>query len=551
MSVYTVQSNYVDSYSDTNMTSVVTRYNKGQEVNISSLQGKWGQVSNRNEYIILVHLKKGSVAGDDQSKLAINMAENYDEAVDETITGHKDSDYNQLLLRYIRAFGAPPRYSEQVDPYYSTDTNGIYVGRVMASTWFSNPSIMSICPGTVDYLPGFNAKEKDDFFNKVKAAAAGMGDVLDRIKDDHNKSKDGQLYAFKSRYNDYMNVVNAMARTSALLLGIGDVDDIIHGTSIPLKNFDYGFFTTPSDAAVSNSLFSTAAASLSTAVSDSSYIHFFVNHSGGSKMSEQITTESGKSYFESLIDDQSGISQAAQNLQFLFGGAISAEVKDDFDSLIGQAVTHNQFLGGVTTIASNYLKGGRLVFPQMITGMRYEKSITCELQFTSLYGDKRSIFKYTILPALHLLAMATPIQLSGNMYTYPFLVRCYQCGVANCDLAFIQNLQLTRGGNDDSSWTVDGLPTEINASFEITPLYSNLMVTSARNPFMFLQNTSLLEYLGNMCGVDLKANNIHVKIDLAKKLLSNYFTDIPTTIARGFTDSKFVNEIKKWAQIIN
>lgn len=552
MAVYTVQSNVVDSFAGMSASAAkVATYSKGQEINITSIQGKYGQVANRNEYILLVYLKRGSESNtSSEDDLAINTAENNDKATDSTITGHTDSDYNKLLLRYIRAFGAPPRFSEQVDPYYSTDTEGIYVGRVMASTWFSNPSIMSICPGTVDYLPGFNSKDKDKFFTEIQKKMS-PGEVMDRLVDGNKKSKDGQLYAFKSRYNEYINVVNGMARACALFLGIGDVTDIIHGTNIPLKNFDYGYFTTPSDAAMTKSFFSTAAASLSTAVSDSSYVHFFVNRNGGSKMTEQISTESGKSYFESLIDDQSGISSLSQNLQFLFGGSLSAEAESDIGNLISSVSDHNQFLGGLTTIASNYLKGGRLVFPQMITGMRYNKSINCELQFTSLYGDKRSIFKYVILPALHLLAMATPIQLSGNMYTYPFLIRCYQRGVANCDLAFIQNLQLSRGGNDDSSWTVDGLPTEITASFEITPLYSNLMVSSVRNPWTYLQNTSLMEYLGNMCGVDLKANNIHVKIDLAMNLLYNSFADIPTNVARGISDLKIVNEIKKFTQIIN
>ena len=70
------------------------------------------------------------------------------------------SQYNTLMQKYIRALGSPPRFTQQVDPYYTNDM-GAGTGRAMSKTWFSNPSILSICPGTVDYLPGFNKKEKD------------------------------------------------------------------------------------------------------------------------------------------------------------------------------------------------------------------------------------------------------------------------------------------------------------------------------------------------------------------------------------------------------
>ena len=121
----------------------------------------------------------------------------------------------------------------------------------------------------------------------------------------------------------------------------------------------------------------------------------------------------------------------------------------------------------------------------------------------------------------------------------------------NCDLAYMHSLDLTRGGSDNTSWTVDGLPTEITASFTITPLYSNMMVTSGKNPFMFMNNTALMEYLGTMCGTDLKSNNLNVKVQIAKNLLENRVYDIPTDIQRGLTDSKIMNGVRDFMSITN
>ena len=191
------------------------------------------------------------------------------------------------------------------------------------------------------------------------------------------------------------------------------------------------------------------------------------------------------------------------------------------------------------------------MFPKMITGMDYNKSAVVELSFTSVYGDRRSIFKYVILPCIHLLAMATPKQLSSNMYTYPFLCRIFQRGKVNMDLAYISSLDFSRGGSENTSWTVDGLPTEVVARFTVTPLYTNMMVTSAKNPFLAMQNTALMEYLGTMVGLDLKSNVLSRKVEIAKNLLSNKVHDIPTNAARGITDTKLINEIRKFTSIVN
>ena len=119
------------------------------------------------------------------------------------------------------------------------------------------------------------------------------------------------------------------------------------------------------------------------------------------------------------------------------------------------------------------------------------------------------------------------------------------------DLAFINSLEFSRGGSDGTCWTVDGLPTEVIASFNITPLYSNMMVTSAQNPFLFIGNTAMLEYLGTMVGLDLKANNLSMKSEIARNILKNDLFDIPTNVARGIMDTKIMNEVRKFTSISN
>jgi len=534
-------SNVTFKYSEGNTVKI---YEKGPGAN----NQQYGNAANSGtpRWIVMSALTK--ISGGSTSNNSGIEAENTDTVQGQkSITGNSDKSYAQMMLRYLHAFGSPPRFTEEVDPYYDLPDPEIQTGRVMSGTWFSNPSILSLCPGTVDYLPGFSSKKKNQFFSRIKGAMTDG--ILNLAEADNEIDSNGQLYAFKSRYTDYMNVVNMLARVAARLMGLQNVTNIIYGSSIPLGDFDYGYYTTASGAKASKNLFDETKRVFNSAVGDDHYIHFFINHSGTS-VSESISTTAGQSYLEKQFGSESNFSELAQNIQFLFGGAITPEASADIESVMKEARTQSEFLGGMATIAKNYLNGGRLVFPKMITGMDYSKALSVELKFTSIYGDKRSIFKYVILPSLHLLALATPKQLSSNMYTYPYLVRAFETGSFSSDLAFIQKLDFSRGGDDGTCWTVDGLPTEITARFEIVPLYSNLMVTSATDPLLLLKNTALLEYLGNMCGVDLKLNNLDAKVDLALRVMKNKALDIPTNIARSVIDSRIYNEIKKLTSLI-
>lgn len=534
---------------------VVRTINKGQEVTVKKTSSgsdnkDWAKIG-ANQWVLTTYLGSKNSGGKKSSKEVGTKKENDDKPRANKIVGDTNDAYNRLIRRYTRAFGSPSRYTDAVDPRYDT-TPGVGPGRVISQTWMTDTSILSLCPGTVDYLPGFHKKKKDQFWNKIKDS------MTEGMKANAEKDKkidvNGQLYAFKSAYSDYISVVNLLARITADFMGIGDVPaaDIYVGTpgTVPLKKFDYGWYTVPEKVKPASNIFEETLNSLNSAVSDQSYIHFYVNHTGVTA-NETISTESGKSWLEEAIGGSSGLDTMARNLQFLLGGAIIPEAQKDIEKVLKEARGSSELLGGFATIATNYLNGGRLVFPKMITDMNYEKSMTVEMSFRSIYGDKLSIYKYVILPCLHLLALATPKQVSANMYTYPYLVRAFNKGNINMDLAFMQNLEFIRGGSDGTSWTVDTLPTEVTARFTITPLYSNMMVTSAKNPFLALQNTALMEYLGTMVGLDLKANNLSVKSEVATNIIKNRVSDIPTNLARGIVDTKIMNEIRKFTSITN
>ena len=63
-----------------------------------------------------------------------------------------------------------------------------------------------------------------------------------------------------------------------------------------------------------------------------------------------------------------------------------------------------------------------------------------------------------------------------------------------------------------------------------------MTMPSTDHPLLFIKNDGLIDYLGNLCGFDLKANNLNVKAKLLTSFIKNKFTDIPNDIQRWVSD---------------
>lgn len=460
----------------------------------------------------------------------------------------------ELTHKYLKAFGCPPQFNLNTDIQYINDlTPG--VGRVFANTMLSNPSILSICPGTVKYLPGFSKENKNTFYESVLGMVTSDDSLRSKIMADESSNiLNGKLYEFSQDFTGYTNIVNYLCRLTAILMGVGD-EKIPHGSQ-KLKNFDYAWWQTPekTGAPDSPSVFGEILKNMKTmagsAINDNTYVHFFATNSGTS-ISEDMSTSTTSSVLEESINSSS-LHSVSRNLEFLFGGPIGgiedSALEGDLNSLLNSS--NSNFIKNIGGLAKNYFKGGRLIFPQMIDGINYSKAMNVSLKFISPYGDPLSIFLRLMVPTMHLLALTLPKQLAENMYTYPFIVRVFQKGWFNSDLAVISNLNIQRGGSDNTSWSVDGLPTEMDVSFDIVPLYSELMVSSSTKPFLALQNTALTEYLAVLTGVDLKVNNLAAKTKMAVMAVTNKFSDIPTNLSRGVVEG-LSDELGKLFQIQN
>lgn len=448
------------------------------------------------------------------------------------------TELQEEIRSTLKAFGAPPRFLDSADPHY---LSAIPAGRVYTDTIMMSPTILSIMPCSVQYLPKFNKKEQDNFLSRVVGLAKDDSDLVAKLQADVNDT--GSLFTTKSAYDEYIKTVNLLCRISAIYLGISDWT--VPGTSIKYKDYDWGFYTcgeTPTSGGI-KSIFNTLTNVGESITGNRAYIHFFCNQPG-IDTSETISTSTRDSAIANLFNGS--ISDLAKDLNFLVGGGLSTEANLEIDNVIS-SLGDNTF-SNLLKFGKEYFNGSRLAFPQMLDNVTYGKSMSVSIRLASSSGSVENIYLQEIVPACHILAFGLPKQVSENMYTYPFLCRVACRGRFSSELAVITDVSLERGG-DGGRWTNDKLPTECDLRFSITPLYSNLMVTSSDHPLLFLSNTALVEYLAIMCGVDLKKANNELKYEAAVNSIRRRFKDAPVNVARSVMDSGMVNFARNLLQM--
>ena len=459
-----------------------------------------------------------------------------------------DEYYRQLASKYTDSLGTPPKYNMDIDIQYMDEiTAG--GGRVMNKTVLSNPSILSICPGKVKMFPNLIGTERDTAYDTMLNLVSGNSSLKQKVEADEGSIFSGKLYKFEADTASYSLYLNALCRASALLLGIGE--KTLPYTSEKLKSFDYSYWSirkeyNPHAAYAADKdpsmfrkfwdgLLNIGDRVVSGAVDDTTYINFFLNGSETS-ISENISNSVRESPLAGALNT---VSDASAMLNYFAGGGFNVGGEDAEKALEAVLGNGGETVNGLLNMGKNFLKGGRMVLPKMLDGASYSKSISCNMKFMSPYGDPYSVFLKCIVPICHILAMALPRQLSDNMYTFPFVVRCAQIGQFNVDLGVITGVTITRGGSDDTSWTINSLATEWDVTVEITPLVDELMITSTNNPVLLCKNENLLDYLGNFCGFDVLAHNPRTKWDMMTTFVTNSVLDWPRTIENKISDTLF------------
>ena len=488
----------------------------------------------------------------------------------------------------MRLFGLPYQFNAAADPRY-TSCNSI-VGREFAQKFFSDGAIAYIIPGKASFMPGVKgAKRKNTGLALITASTTDFKALQEKIGD-MGSNTELRFYDFQEDYTSYMHYVNAMCRTVATFLELDTKIDNGDGSTWTFQKFDwrnYRWTSKEYNSAGANFLGAvgrgiaripgiisniflggednTASGNQKEISFDSgggeddlnlnqlggsqNYVMFYVDPSidGNESASNNI----GNSMIQDTLDQiHSRTNEFGFILNSASAGTVAENIGESASSLVAGAMDGISSAGAVGNIFSKILdlgasviQGDNVIVPKIYQNSDYSRSysITCHLR--APYGDKLSVYIDVLVPMLHLLALALPKQTTANTYGSPFLIKMYIPGIINCGLGIVSSIQISKSQNEDSR-SIDGLPMEVDVTLQIEDLYSRLTMSPTTDPLLFVNNSSLIEYLATISGLNLITPQLGKKLELLSSTIANSITDIPGNVAAlgsDFIDRMFAS----------
>lgn len=430
---------------------------------------------------------------------------------------------NSLLVDNLSGiYGIPYQFPESVDPRPDSKSS---FGSIYAERIITRMPLLMMSPGKVDFMSSYKTGEKKAVLDVLLNDGDGASDINDFLE------KPGKYYTFAYDTDNYWKYVNAANQASAIYLGIGDVEIDVNGVKAKAADFKW--------EKASNNKFD------SLLVSNKSYVCFYTD--ADSSKSESFGNDTTSSQLADKVNDFSSI---AKEIQFLVGANTGINIMKN-QSAIDDALSNlhgvvDYFLGGsqiVKDLGEDFVtiaSGGKLIFPEIWSDSTFSQSFDVKIKLRCPCPNKVSWFLDIIVPINHLIALTMPRSPYGksiinkdfdqepsvNGYMSPFLVRAFYKGLFNCDMGIITDLSIEKG--KEGSWTLDGLPSEVDISMTIKDLYNVMAMseyTTGNQRKSFLNNTTYLNYLANSCGISINKPDLDRSLDLWAMIQKNYWKD--------------------------
>lgn len=423
-------------------------------------------------------------------------------------------------------WGMPYQFSKLVDPKLEGTTFGqYYAGRVI-----SRLPLLVLSPGKVEFMKYSDALTTEFIQNTIGLVGGGKESTLESYL-----KKPGRYYSFTYDNANYWEYVNTMNMACSIMLGIGDVQITYNNYSAKIKNFKWENAT--------NTKFKNIVQASDT------FITFFADSE--SSAGEDFSNTTQESMIASTLNKSSDL---GKEIRFLIGenGAITDILnKDTIDSAISAIDGLTTGLLGENNIVSQLSRefaiiasGGKLIFPEIWGDSNYTKDFDVKLKLRCPCPNKVAWFFDICVPLNCLLALTLPrtphgndiagellsSDITSNGYFSPFLVRGFYKGVSTVDMGIITSLRIDKG--KEGSWTIDGLPSEVDVSLTIKDLYNTMAMSNKQTDggVQLINNTQFLSYLAFNCGVSINQPDI-VKSTM---LWGAIFT---TSIGQNFKDT--------------
>lgn len=460
------------------------------------------------------------------------------------------------VMDNIRIIGAPYQFLKSTDYRPFTEKK---IGRKYMENILAEAPIVNFVPGIPNYLGDFDAVNKELIENYLSTRYE-ENDISDSVLKKITGTS-GRYFNFISNYTDYMRYVNLLCRVCSMYVGLGEKN--VPGTTEKYKNYDWSRYTNLKSAPKKSEKKQGIWENIKDGVEDIfdnisdeifgdyRYVKCYVDPS--SSFSESINNSTTSSQLAGLYDTAEGL---VKDIAFLtssngssaldsVGSAVSSGINSLASSFDKDSTSNIKRLLGM---AEHVITGSNIIFPEIWSDSKFDKSYSFTINLISPYGDVESIFLNIIMPLMHLIALGLPRQTSANSFTSPFLVKVFSKGWFSCEMGMVSGISISKGGSGD--WNVHGLPTVVKVDISVTDLYSNLMMTKSSKPQLFVNNQGLIEFLAVACGVDITKPDITTKIETIISTFLSSLYDIPSSTYNAFIES-IRNKIEPFFKITN
>lgn len=410
-------------------------------------------------------------------------------------TSIEDSEF--VKLRNIAGvLGLPHQFLPIADPRLNGSDSTQDIGYEYGEKIIERIPLLFIAPGKANFMSSYSKKDKE---NIIEATFSRLGDMMrpDTSELENILDGNGRYFTFEYDQTRFYKFLNPMCRISAQFLGIDNIK--VDGQRLGTVNWE--LFTQSRISSIGD-------------FSDFASIPFYVD--ADTSISESFGNATTQSMLASSVNS---VSDMGRELQFLLGqnkamGGVDimnaspemAQNMENVHNLISGLLGNSNFLQNLGAHFATVAAGGKLVFPEIWSDSSFSHSYSCKLKFVSPDASKLSVYLNVLVPLFHLIALTAPqsTKMNPNGYINPFLIRATYKGFFNVDMGIITSMSVNKGA--ECQWTPEGVPTSIEVDIDIKDLYEMMSITETDSTdfkYDTLNNTSLMDYIANLCGINI------------------------------------------------
>ena len=456
-----------------------------------------------------------------------NVGEGYQPGVDTLFNNVNSniSDSEFLKMRNIAGvFGLPYQFLPTADVRLDGQVETEKIGYEYAERIVERIPLLFLCPGRANFMTRYSKANRKSVIEKAIQTFFGVdGANLEDLL-----TKSGRYYTFESDRAKYYSYVNPMCRIASRFLNIHNIT--INGTR--LDNMNWANFVDQGIRSIGD-------------FSNYGAIPFYVDSE--TSVNEQFSNGTAKSIIDTNINS---LSDLGRELNFLLGytpaatgidttlSADMAQNAENVSDMIHKLMGKGSFLNNVADHLATVSAGGKLIFPEIWSESNFSRNYSCQFKFVSPDPSTLSVYLNVLVPLFHLIGLVAPQALPDNPngYVNPFLVRAVYKGIFNVDMGIITSMSVTKGA--ECQWTPEGVPTSINVSVDIKDLYSAMSITATKSDdlsYSTVDNTALMDYIANLCGINIFEPEIGRQLDIwftnnVQNRIYDFFPNIFTSL---------------------